>query len=43
VIEHRMTGQVAHTHATADDVMACELDWLDTLDRFAQAFEDVAA
>ena len=42
MINHQMPCQVAHSHDTLDDLMACELDALDVSDRFARAFEDAA-
>ena len=38
MIPHQMDGQVAHTHDCTEDVLACEFDHLDALDRFARAF-----
>ena len=42
MIPHRMPCQVAHSHPTLDDLMACEFDALETFDRFTRAFEDAA-
>ena len=42
MIPHQMPCQVAHSHGTLDDLMACESEALDVFDRFTRAFEDAA-